>query len=290
MLDSNAIEQRPTLSTSLSDFALFPSSSSAPSSPSAFSAIEEGVNPFFRRLRRSSLLAAGPINLHGDAKPHSPLAASFMPRSRHAESEKMNDENSASPETPSASSSSIFPEKTPTASATASETSIKPSRSLSTPSSPHHRPVPRDNDDVATLFTLPPKHSRLLDIRSEINSPIEAELKSEAQFQRLVASWANSGLPMTKHFPRTPRSWTDRGRFPEEAGNDDVEGTNDSGSDDDDLGAPGSVHSMSTTPSGTSVTPSGVEDHGLMPLDTTCGNGMDVDTVCSRLIFSLSMY
>lgn len=58
----------------------------------------------------------------------------------------------------------------------------------------------------------------------------EAELQSEASFQRLVASHAE--LPLAFH-PRTPRSA--RGRFPEEVGGDDDDRRNaDDNSDDDD--------------------------------------------------------
>jgi hypothetical protein len=46
--------------------------------------------------------------------------------------------------------------------------------------------------------------------------PEEIEVKSEAAFQRLMSS--RSELPMQ---PRTPRSISDRGRYPEEAVNED---------------------------------------------------------------------
>ncbi|KAI0040810.1 hypothetical protein FA95DRAFT_1566080 [Auriscalpium vulgare] len=70
-----------------------------------------------------------------------------------------------------------------------------------------------------------PKFPRILNLLSE-SRPDENEVKSEAQFQRLVASF--SELPMQ---PRTPRAPSDRGRYPEEAG-DDVQ-REDSPSDDD---------------------------------------------------------
>lgn len=55
----------------------------------------------------------------------------------------------------------------------------------------------------------------MLNLLSE-SRPEENELKSEAQFQRLLASYA--GNPLT---PKTPRAPSDRGRYPEEAGDDD---------------------------------------------------------------------
>lgn len=56
--------------------------------------------------------------------------------------------------------------------------------------------------------------------------PDEAEVKSEAAFQRLITSC--SDLPLQ---PRTPRP-SDRGRYPEEAGHEDNQ-REDTPSDDD---------------------------------------------------------
>jgi hypothetical protein len=55
------------------------------------------------------------------------------------------------------------------------------------------------------------KLPRILNLVQESSRPDENEVKSEAQFQRLVASF--SELPMQ---PRTPRVLSDRGRYPEE--------------------------------------------------------------------------
>lgn len=60
--------------------------------------------------------------------------------------------------------------------------------------------------------------------------PEDAEVKSEAAFQRLVASV--SELPMP---PRTPRPLIDRGRYPEEAGQEITR--EESPSDDDEPSA-----------------------------------------------------
>ena len=59
------------------------------------------------------------------------------------------------------------------------------------------------------------KLPRILNIVRESSRPDENEVKSEAQFQRLVASF--SELPMQ---PRTPRTTSDRGRYPEEVSED----------------------------------------------------------------------
>ena len=58
--------------------------------------------------------------------------------------------------------------------------------------------------------------------------PEEAEVKSEAAFQRLVTSV--SELPLQ---PRTPRPSIDRGRYPEEAAQEEEITREDSPSDDD---------------------------------------------------------
>ena len=55
------------------------------------------------------------------------------------------------------------------------------------------------------------KLPRILNLVRESSRPDENEVKSEAQFQRLVASF--SELPTQ---PRTPRASSDRGRYPEE--------------------------------------------------------------------------
>lgn len=59
------------------------------------------------------------------------------------------------------------------------------------------------------------KLPRILNIVRESSRPDENEVKSEAQFQRLVASF--SELPMQPHTPRAP---SDRGRYPEEVSED----------------------------------------------------------------------
>ena len=79
----------------------------------------------------------------------------------------------------------------------------------------------------------------MLSLLSE-SRPEENELKSEAQFQRLLASY--TGNPLT---PKTPRAPSDRGRYPEEAGEEeDVVVQSDD--DDDELGE-GSVFEYNST-------------------------------------------
>ncbi|KAH8099330.1 hypothetical protein BXZ70DRAFT_292655 [Cristinia sonorae] len=76
------------------------------------------------------------------------------------------------------------------------------------------------------------KVPRILTLLAE-SHPEEAEVKSEAQFQRFVASC--SDLPLQ---PRTPRAPSDRGRYPEEADTDEPEREATPSDDEDDNVAP----------------------------------------------------
>lgn len=123
--------------------------------------------------------------------------------------------------------------------------------------------------------------------------PEDAEVKSEAAFQRLVASV--SDLPSQ---PRTPRAFPDRGRYPEEAGREE-EVTREETPSDDDEPAPEGVPT-NPPPSGTqpinimqisssrTITPAGSvagsvygDDAGMSISETSSsfGAAMDVDMV-----------
>lgn len=122
--------------------------------------------------------------------------------------------------------------------------------------------------DLSTRFASQHlKPARLIAVLQETNVQ-EAEVHSEASFQRLVASHAE--LPLAFH-PRTPRSA--RGRFPEEVGregDDDRDKDADDDSDDDDVvfGALGE---------------SGLTE---APVWTSDSPAMDVEMVCKRSFFS----
>ena len=277
MLDSDLNEQRPSLPTSLSDFALFPTSSSAPASPSSLMALDDGLSPFFRRLRRSSLLASHPITAAGDGKTNSPLATSSTPlpqRTHSFDSEKMADDSSS--EAPSTAPSLLFENTSAGGTADTPATPPHPSSSSSSVNVDQLIPDPPPRLHLRR-GSHPPKPARLLDLRTETVSPIEFEVKSEAQFQRLIASYSYTGFAPSKHLPHTPRAWADRGRFPEEVGGDEdgsQGGESGSGSEDGDPNRAGSVHSISMTPSGPG------EDHA-MTIDTSMGGAfmMDIDLV-----------
>ncbi|CAE6415339.1 unnamed protein product [Rhizoctonia solani] len=86
--------------------------------------------------------------------------------------------------------------------------------------SPHHAPR-QDPPSPHTQQWHPSKHfklPRLLSIQSELSNPADIELKSEASFQRLLAS--NADLPGAFHPHPRPRR-RDRGRFPEAYLDDD---------------------------------------------------------------------
>ncbi|KAF9448195.1 hypothetical protein P691DRAFT_760151 [Macrolepiota fuliginosa MF-IS2] len=84
----------------------------------------------------------------------------------------------------------------------------------------------RRSGKTLRLAPLQLKAPRILGLLAE-SRPEEAEVKSEAAFQRLVTSC--SDLPLQ---PRTPRAATDRGRYPEEAVHEETQ-REDTPSDDD---------------------------------------------------------
>jgi hypothetical protein len=247
---SSFASPRTVLPSSLADFALAHSRSAPPSPSSPVMFMEDpigmglaGPGPFssagafsqFRKLRRPSLLGLGgkaptPATI---SAPQSPLAnSSFGPilldetRLRRGRSK-----SAVRPKTRSNHSDSTTPPQMALDS--------QP-RSPSTPPSrppPHRRtrstgtPVSTpllsiDSALISPQFKLP----RLLSIQSELTNPADAELKSEASFQRLLAS--NADLPGA--LVRTPHPRRrDRGRFPEEYLDD--EDAVESDDDDDEL-------------------------------------------------------
>jgi hypothetical protein len=80
------------------------------------------------------------------------------------------------------------------------------------------------------MATLQLKAPRILNLLSE-SRPEEAEVKSEAAFQRLITSC--SDLPLQ---PRTPRA-PDRGRYPEEAGHEETQREDTPSDDEEEEGA-----------------------------------------------------
>ncbi|KAG9090846.1 hypothetical protein FRC07_012004, partial [Ceratobasidium sp. 392] len=230
---SSFASPRTVLPTSLADFALSPRS--CPPSPSSPVMFLDDPGPFsqLRKLRRPSLLGkTGSMTLFAataapGSAPHSPLAASaaFGPilmddvrpalvrrgrgRSKSAVRPKTNSNNHSGSGTPP-------------------QMLLDSSRPRS-PSTPPSRPgiLHRRTHSAGTPFKLP----RLLSIQSELANPADSELKSEASFQRLLAS--NADLPSA--LVRTPHPRRrDRGRFPEVYLDEDDQPV-ESDDDDDDI-------------------------------------------------------
>ncbi|KAJ3477249.1 hypothetical protein NLI96_g10593 [Meripilus lineatus] len=257
---------RPSLPASSTDFALPPSSSSASihassSSNAPFPSPSEEINPLLLRFRRPSLL--GPRS-NSEGRLHSPLATSFtlplsrrystsIPSEQGEESESDKDKmwtdsppsvdsgtNTPAISDPSSVSASLSNNSTLSVDSDGNmKVSTRP-RSPSTPPPKTHTKGsgdPGSSQDVlpstAKMRRLshPIRMPRILTLLAEEAHPAEDEVKSEAQFQRLVASC--SDLPLQ---PRTPRAASDRGRYPEEVPNDDPTRENTPSDDDDDEG------------------------------------------------------
>ena len=122
------------------------------------------------------------------------------------------------------------------------------------------------------------------------SKPEENEVKSEAQFQKFVASFSNH--------PRTPRAILDRGRYPEEAGEEEParEDAESSDDEDDPSAAPPFSYSHPSAepiPIPKSVTPgpsvSGDDrDFGLS--ESPNNSAMDIDTVSRVSSFPASLF
>ncbi|KAF9269982.1 hypothetical protein L218DRAFT_992653 [Marasmius fiardii PR-910] len=215
---------RPSFPTSSSEFSL-----PTPVASTSALTIEE-TNVLFQRFRRPSLLAPKAIL-------HSPLQASFTlspsskrkaadyddcPDDPHLYRDIMYSDSSGS-----SGSENPTPPLAPNNSEEELGAKAVRSKSVSTP--------PRKYSDgdshvrhARRRLSFPLKQPRIFDIVSTESRPaVEDEVKSEAAFQRLLAAGAE--LPLQ---PRTPRTTSDRGRYPEEAGNESQ--PEDTQSDDED--------------------------------------------------------
>ncbi|KAJ8083721.1 hypothetical protein AAF712_000655 [Marasmius tenuissimus] len=230
--------RRPNFPASSSEFAL-----PIPLASTSAVTIEE-TNFLLQRFRRPSLLAPKAVL-------HSPLQASFTlsPSPSRSKRKALDDDDCLddSPvyrdrmqsDTSSGSSSSENPTPPLAPNNSEEELSTKPgrSKSVSTP--------PRKHSDADSLLrhtrrrlSFPLKQPRIFDLVSSEARPAEDEVKSEAAFQRLLAS--GTELPLQ---PRTPRTSSDKGRYPEEAGNESQ--PEDPQSDDEDDYVPSYASSVS---------------------------------------------
>lgn len=125
------------------------------------------------------------------------------------------------------------------------------------------------------------KSPRILDLLAD-SRPEENEVKSEAAFQRLLASCSDLPLP-----PRTPRAPSDRGRYPEEVGDEEVhEEGSPSDDDDDDVDAifvldPQGEH-MAAKPCTPAQSVNG-DDPPMSLMGSPMVMAMDVDAVWARV-------
>ena len=108
--------------------------------------------------------------------------------------------------------------------------------------------------------------------------PEENELKSEAQFQRILAS--TSDHPLHQCQPRAP---SDRGRYPEEVGNDEIQRP-DTPSDGEADEAPFAYNALEPVAISKPTTPSPSlynEDLAMIIPESPGGASMDIDMVRS---------
>ncbi|TCD62851.1 hypothetical protein EIP91_006332 [Steccherinum ochraceum] len=248
------MKPRPALPTSSSDFALPPSSTASSSLNASLTSApfpspsEEIGGLMMLRFRRPSLLAPVRSTSVQDGRLHSPLATTSItvPLSRRYSTsikddtgdESESDRDKMWTDSPPSVDSGAT---TPSLNSESSDKSLRADseasmKSISTRPSTPPRPsekLPADlvNEPTSVVklrrLSQPIKAPRILTLLSE-SHPEEAEVKSEAQFQRFVASYSDPPLQ-----PRTPRAPSDRGRYPEEAATDEPE-REDTPSDDED--------------------------------------------------------
>ncbi|KAI6136462.1 hypothetical protein F5141DRAFT_1074844 [Pisolithus sp. B1] len=228
--------RRLSFPSSSQDFAL-PSGSTPVASP-------EDSPPLFLRFRRPSLLPR-PSTAYADKHTSSPLALSFtLPTRRHrsicGEESESDRERMCTESSPSNSSGNPTPPISLPAPKEAKSIGDQSSRDTLSPSTPPPNqsisvlsPAPLYSPAVVNSrrSTYPLKPPRVLNILAESTRPEDDEVKSEAAFQRLIASY--SELPVQ---PRTPRAPSNKGRYPEEAVDEDFP-REDTPSDEDDVDA-----------------------------------------------------
>ncbi|KAL5533962.1 hypothetical protein ACEPAG_422 [Sanghuangporus baumii] len=251
---------RPSLSTSLSDFALSSSSSSNSALDDSMQS-KDDATPLQKRVRRPTTHS---LWLGLDQRVNSPLANTFTlpsPKSRKRKGRSSDGDGDSTGEdmaggfrdkdrmtTESSSPSSELDFTMPSLpmrfdNQRMEEAADRPKSSpmdISRSASPASALKPpadiRDtlgnSQSLPRRMSQPPKLARLLSLRAEAH-PEELEVKHEAQVQRLLASF--SGLP--PGLGSRSRSARNRGRYPEEAVDDEEFQREETPSDDEDLEA-----------------------------------------------------
>ncbi|KAH9913322.1 uncharacterized protein BXZ73DRAFT_55556 [Epithele typhae] len=276
-----SIPSRPSLPTSSSDFAL----PSSPSSALATSSTDD-LSPFLLRLRRpSNLRSRGSDGSPPDHRLHSPLISSFTRRYSQGGSglgeDSESDRDKMSTDGESGHATPLLPGPVID---TDSDTSMKTSRPRTPPRLTSASSSSSGNEDQPTRahnrrLSHPVRVPRILALVQESHLQ-DNEAKSEAQFQRILASL--SDLPS---HPRTPRAPSDRGRYPEEAVGDDAHRESSPSDDEDEVDESAPAFSYSESVVATKpVTPAhSVNGDELSMLDSPIGVAMDVDMPSSVL-------
>ncbi|GAW07054.1 MAPEG family [Lentinula edodes] len=252
-------------------------------------------------LLGTSIYTAGSLML-AETRLHSPLVSSFtlqpspIKRKAHSDDEDspMYRDRAGRESSPSSSSENPTPPLAVQENSEESEDGGKvvkakslrtPPRKASTSAIDNHL-IPRRR----LSYPLQVKQPRILNLLAE-SRPVEDEVKSEAAFQRLVAAGAE--LPMQ---PRTPSTMSNRGRYPEEACEDDYQ-REETPSDDEGEDEPSYASSMSEPIAIRNRTPAGSvngDDLNTMSISESpsfssiSSMAMDVDPSASPSISSLS--
>ncbi|KAH9858362.1 hypothetical protein C2E23DRAFT_880989 [Lenzites betulinus] len=279
-----SISTRPSLPTSSSDFAL-PSSPSTTLPPSA----SDDLSPFMLRLRRPSLLgprSVGGLGLITSAEArlqHSPLVTSFTRRhsSNGTGEDSESDRDKMSTDSDSGHATPLLPGPTIDSE---SDTSMKTSRprtpprltsaSSSSSGTDEHMPGMRMHQRKPSKPRLQMKMPHIQRLVAESHTQ-ENEVQSEAQFQRMLASFSMH--------PRTPRPASDRGRYPEDAAEEETQRES-TPSDDEELDDSVLFAYTDSVAPTKPVTPAqSVNGDDLSMLESPIGFAMDVDTPSSAV-------
>ncbi|KAH9835865.1 uncharacterized protein C8Q71DRAFT_858703 [Rhodofomes roseus] len=278
---------RPPLPTSSSDFALPPSTS--PSSSNTTYAADD-LSPFMLRVRRPSLLVPRAPSLP-DRPQRSPLAASMVRSGTNTSEESESDRENVKMQTDtpssgeSGSSTPLLPGPVITSAPRDRDADMKATRPRSPSTPPPSRKL---SDAVADSQSGPSSfartHTRRLSqklkpprIRSLLSEsrPEEDDVRSEAQFQRLVASFCE--LPSPHRVQRPP---SDRGRYPEEADVEEPQREDTPSDDDGELDDSVPFSFVEPIAISKSVTPA-ASVNGEDMLESPGGAAMDVDVPSS---------
>ncbi|CAK5280307.1 unnamed protein product [Mycena citricolor] len=269
------------LPTSAFDFHLPGSSSSSSSASLNTATFLDDTSTVVQRFRRPSLLAPKSA-LAADTRMHSPLTAYKVHTRRLSQSTTNVDDCDPlwGDPLPSRSGNSTPPLTADT---------VDDSRRSMPPATPPRRSLSRSSDRSEARFkarrlSFPVKPPRILNLLAE-SRPLENEVQSEAAFQRLLASGVD--------LPRTPRTIADRGRYPEEAVQEEYPRDDDSSDSEDDDES--TYTSFALPISGTEPinirTPAGSvngDDMSGMCISESPGQGsMDVDVIAFRLALSV---